>query len=266
MSTKKLAEHGKRLPIGYVDEAGEAHRTFALREWDWDLEERIGEELESTDVGAMQHVTQVVACATKAIGKVDFAKLNHIQRLGLISRMYYSDVLMIYVWIRIESLGHALRLETFTCERCRKPIDFVGDLRELDVKEIDVKHISRTVTLEKGVKYAGDVRKKLRVEPLRWAFFESSDFAAAMGNQAKFKLLAMQHGVAEVEGAPTPACVTREHVKTMSPREVMRVVREIDQCGGGVVMAIEGECPHCKAAFEKEIDWRYGDFFGRSVP
>jgi len=261
-----LAEFGKRLPIGMRDEKGELQLKFALREWDWDLEEKIGESIENSDGNAMHHVTHVVAAVTKAIGGVDFDKLNDVQRRGLISRMYYSDVIMLYIWARIEGMGPNLKLETFNCHKCKKPIDFVGDLRHLEVMECDPKNLSRTVSLENGVKYANECRKKVIVEPLTWSFFESDDFVAAIQNPAKLKLLTMQHGVREVEGAPRPAYITREHARTMKVRDVIKIVKEVDQCGGGAVMEIEVACQHCKAKVEKELEWwRYGDFFGQSV-
>lgn len=263
--TKTLSEFGKRLPIGYRDPNGEIQRNFALREWDWDLEESIGDQLETAEISGMGHVTHVVACGLKTLGSIDFDKLETIQRLAAISNMYYSDVLMVYVWIRIEGMGPQLRLESFKCEKCKKLIDFAGDLRGLEVHEIDPKSVTRTVALEHGVRYADQIRNKVNIEPIRWSFFESDDFVSAMTNQAKFKRLALQNGVVEVEGVPGPAHLTRSHLKSMKPREIVKIVREIDAAGGGVVMEIEDVCPHCKAPFSHTIDWRYGDFFGRSV-
>lgn len=262
-----LKEFGKRLPIGYREpNSGEILKPFSLRPWDWDLEEQIGEALENSDDAGMGHVSHVVAASIEAIGNIKFDKLNELQRRTLISSLYYSDVVHMYVWIRVEAMGQELKLETFNCDKCKKSIEFVGDLRELDVEEVDRKAISRTVTLEHGIQYANERRKKVIVEPVRWSFFESNEFVATMFNPAKFKRLIVQQGVVELEGAPKPAHLTTAHLKSMKSNEILKLVREINEAGGGPIMAIEGNCPQCRKPFQNEIDWRYGDFFGRSVP
>lgn len=261
-----ISELGKRLPIGFVDESGALHRDFSIRQWNWELEERLGDVTSDADTNVMRYVSHVVAESLETLGTVDLGKLNPLQRLSIVSRMYYSDVLFIYVWIRIEAFGRQLRIEPFPCERCHKSIEnFVGDLHTLEVKEVATDALSRTVELEHGVRYADQIRKTLKVEPLRWAFFESGDFTTAIRNAAKLKLMTIQHGVAEVVGMPRPATLTREHVKTMHPREILQLVREIDQCGGGLVMGIGGACPYCHNEYQHVIDWRFSSFFGSSV-
>lgn len=266
-----LEEFGKRLPIGHVDESGARHGTFELRDWDWELEEKIGASIEASegsDATFGQYISSIMAEVVKSVGTIDFDSLKHVQRLGTISRMYYPDVLYMYVWARIDGLGHALKLKPFKCKnpKCKKQIDFVGDLRQIEVQAVDPKDLEKTVQLEHGVTYADKVRKSATVSTLRWSFFEDQGFAAAMSNPAKMYLLTLQGGVVEVEGAPKPAHLTREHLKTMRRPDILKLFREINDVGGGPVMEIEGECPHCNGRFEETIDWTYADFFGRSVP
>jgi|GEM_PF-6584803 len=263
-----LADFGKRLPIGYVDEAGVRHDKFELRDWDWDLEERIGAALEGAegaDAPFGRYISGIMSEAVKSVGTIDLDALKPAQRLGLLSRMYYSDMLYMYVWVRIEGLGHSLKLEPFKCKKCKRMIDFVGDLRQMEVQAVEGDP-TKEIVLEHGLTYADKPRKKVKVATLRWSFFEAPEFEQAMRNPATMYLLTLQGGVVEVDGAPKPAYLTREHVKTMKRPEIVRLVREINNIGGGPVMSIEGACPHCKTGFEESIDWSYADFFGRSVP
>lgn len=257
-----LSEFGKRLPIGY-EASGKLHRDFTLRDCDWDLEERIGEDLEAEPADIAAHVSIVVSNSLKSVGDVDFDKMSPELRRNAVSSMYMDDVFSVYLWTRIDLMGPQLKLNDLKCGGCRKDIDFVGDLRDVEVYDSRGEVPQKTVELEGGITYAGELRSSLVVRPVRWSFFESGGITL---NPAKQKLLAIQHGVVEVVGAPKPAMMTRDHVRAMKPRDVKRVVNEINECGGGAVLQIEGKCPECSKGFRHDIDWRYGDFFGPSVP
>jgi len=259
-----LREVGKVLPIGFVDHTGTKHRDFELAEWDWEMEEKLGDLAEQNpDMPLNQYVSEVIGHAVKRIGSVDLSRMKRSQRRLLARSLYFSDALYLYVWIRIEALGHGLRLDRFK-HRCGKWIDgFVGDLRTLEVKSYD-EIPRRRVVLEHGVKYGGERRTVFVVGPIKWAFMEADD-ASVLKNSAKFKAETLRQGVVEIEGAPEgPVVLTTEHLRSMKPREINRLVEEIDQCNGGAVMEVAGDCPHCKEDFRYAIDWSYDDFFAPS--
>lgn len=259
-----LDEVGKVLPIGYADSRGGLHKDFETRTWDYELEELLGEVMEHNPEMPMgQYISEVVCAAVARIGTIDFDKLKRSARRLLIHSMYYADVLWMYIHVRVAAYGKELRLDKFKCEKCKKPIDFVGDLGSLEVKVLKDPP-SRVMELEHGLEYAGKRRNSIRLGGLRWAFMETEDGSILM-NPAKFKLATLQHAVTWVEGLPEgmPVVIERETLRSMTMKEINGLVAAIDEINGGAVMQISGthDCGH---PFSRPIDWSYGDFFGRS--
>ena len=178
--------------------------------------------------------------------------------------LYFSDALYLYIWIRIEALGHGLKFDPFKCVSCKKWIEKLsGDLRTLEVQTFE-EVPTRVVELEHGVEYAKKRLKKFTVGPLKWAFMETDD-AGQLQNSAKFKLATLQQSVVALEGAPQgPIYLTSEHLRTMKPREINRLVAEIDQCNGGAVMEIADRCPSCREEYRQAINWSHDAFFAPS--
>lgn len=263
-----LKEYGKQLPIGFTAVDGKLHRDFTLKEWDWETEEQISDAVSAHKVqGFGTYVSEVVGHSLDQLGDIPFGQMQPNDRRVLVSQMYYSDVLTIYTWIRIGAYGPHLKLEPFQCGNpmCRQEIQFTGDLETLEIQPLEGE-LGREVELQHGVVFAKERRHKVKVMPLRWNMFESPEFVMAMTNAAKFKRLTIQNGVQGVEGVEGGGVYfTREHLKSMRPIDITKLMRAIDECGGGVVMQIRDKCPHCGSEFQEDIDWRYGDFFGRSV-
>lgn len=260
-----LAEFGKKLPIGFKDAKGVTHRDFQLVEWDFELEEVLGDIVEKhPEMPIGQYLSEIVGHGVSHVGQIDVTKMKRSERRLLVHQMYYADVVYMYVWIRIGALGKELRLDKFPCKGCKKQIDYVGDLLSIEVKGLEGPP-SVVVELKKGMKYGGEYRKKVTVGGLRWSFMETDD-PTVLSNPAKMKLQTMNHGLIGVEGTieGAPVIITREVLRSMDPREINRVISEIDEANGGAAMQIEGKCPKCKSDFVEPIDWSYDDFFGRS--
>jgi hypothetical protein len=264
-----LQEVGRVLPIGYYDASGKLHREFEIVDWDWEVEEALGELAEKESEMTMGvYVSEVIGTALKGLGELLFERLKRSQRRLVVSRLFYSDAIYIYVHARIAALGPHVRFERFKCERCRKPTDFVGDLRTLEVKTYpEGKVPRRVVPLDHPFRYATKDVSKVVVGPLKWAFMETGD-VTTLTNPAKFRLATLQHGVIGLEGAGldegVPVRITREHAKEIGPAGINRLVRAIDELGGGAVMECAGRCVACGHEFRRAIDWTYDNFFGRS--
>ena len=266
-SLPTLADVGCVLPIGYIDPSGTVHREFDLVDWSWEIEEELGELAEKDrDMPMGVYVSELVGRGLRSLGTLDCTKLKRSQRRLILSRMFFSDVLYLYIWLRIKALGHELRLLDVRCtdSKCKKAIkEFTGDLRTLEVRSFG-EVPKKVLTLETGVVYANERRKKVTVGPVSWALMETCD-ASTLTNPAKFKLATLQHGIRAIEGAPAgPVHLTRDHLRTMAPSEVNQLVAEIDRCNGGAVMQIGGLCPACKREFRQDIDWSHGAFFAPS--
>ena len=262
-----IRDVGQSLPIGYYDASGKLHRDFSVVDWDWEVEEELGELAEKNeDMGMGVYISEVIGTAISKLGELDFTRLKRSQRRLVISRLFYSDAIYVYVHARIAALGAHIRFERFKCEKCRKPTDFVGDLRTLEVKAYPEGELPRkTVELERAFTYGGKEIEKVVVGPLKWAFMETDD-VSNLTNPAKFRLHTLRNGIVGLEGIDEgiPIVLTREHAKSLGPAAINRLVREIDSLGGGAVMECAGQCISCRTEFRRAIDWTYDNFFGRS--
>jgi len=259
-----LAEVGRVLPLGFADQNQDLHRDFELVPWNWDLEEELGQLAEENPEMVMPiYVSEVIGMGVARLGKLEVSKMKRSHRRLLVRSLYFTDALYLYVWIRIGALGHNLKLKPFKCGSCRRLIeDYVGDLRTLEVRTFD-SIPSRRVELEHGVEYASKRLKVFHVGPIRWSFMESEE--AVLKNPAKLRLHTLQQGVTKLEGAPEgPVYLTPDHLRTMQPREVNRLVQEVDQCNGGLVMEVRDRCPRCRAPFAEPINWSHDEFFAPS--
>lgn len=259
-----LAECGKVLPIGYLDAEGKRHREFELIEWDWDVEEELGKLMEDNpEMPVNEYISEVICHCVVQLGSIDFTKLKRSQRRLIVHNMFMADVLFFYVWIRIDSQGKELSFDAFKCDHCRFEYPkYRGDLTTLEVQAFkDVPE--RTVLLQRGVSYGGQVRRECTVGPLKWAFMETAD-TGRLTNAAKFKRATIDNGLRAIKGAASPIVLTRDHLRSMDPKEINQLVAEIDQAGGGVVFEIRDDCHRCKKEFAVPIDWSYENFFARS--
>lgn len=263
-----LADVGRRLPIGYRDATGKLHRDFETVDWDWDVEEELGELAERNQGMSMGvYISEVVGRGLRSLGELDFSKLRRSQRRLVVSQLYHADALYVYVWIRISALGRTIRFERFECESCGFAHEgFAGDLLTLEVKVREGDRApTREVELERGFRYGKTDVRRVVVGPLKWSFMETAD-PTVLTNPAKFRLAALRSGVVGVEGAENgaPVVLTREHAREMGPASVNRIVAAIDAVGGGAAMEVGGKCARCGAGFRRAIDWTYDNFFGRS--
>jgi hypothetical protein len=262
-----ISEVGKVLPLGYRDQTGKKHATFDLVDWDWDVEEELGELAEKNqDMPIGTYISEVIGTGLRVLGDIDFTKLKRSHRRLVVSNLYQADALYVYVWVRIVALGASIRFDPFKCERCKRPTDFVGDLRTLEVKRHEGEDVpTAEVELDRPFAYGKLETSKVVVGPLRWSFMENDD-ASVLTNPAKFRLAILRNAVVGVEGARegAPVVLTREHARSIGPAGVNRIVAAVDELGGGAVMECVSRCVACGTEFRRAIDWTYDNFFGRS--
>jgi hypothetical protein len=263
-----ISDVGKVLPIGYRDATGKVHRDFELVDWNWDVEEELGELAErNQDMPMGTYISEIVGRGLRTLGELDFTKLKRSQRRLVVSQLFHADALYVYVWIRIAALGPRIRFEKFECGSCRRPHEgFAGDLLTLEVRKRDDEGVPiEVVELDAPFRYGQVEVRRVRIGPLRWSFMETSD-VSVLTNPAKFRLATLRYGVVGLEGIDNgaPVVLSREHAREMGPGSVNRLVAAIDEIGGGAVMQCVGECVGCGAKFRRTIDWTYDNFFGRS--
>jgi len=259
-----LDELGKRFPTGFVDADGTKHADFEVVDWNYAVEESLGEISEKDrKINLATYMSEVIAAGLTRVGTIDVRELKRSQRRLLVRRLFFADALYAYVWVRIAAEGVELKLKDVECDRCGYEIPkFSADLRTIEVKTFDEVPEGR-VELEHGVEFAGKRLKVLKIAPVRWAMIE--DNPGMFSNAAKLKLAMISSGVVGIEGAPAgPTFLTAEHLRTMRTREINRVVSEIDALGGGPVMQVSDRCPKCGDTFTAAIPWTYDVFFASS--
>lgn len=257
-----LGEVGKRLPIGFVDARGERHLDFELVDWTYEVEESLGDLAEKhREMTLSAYMSEVIATGLARVGSIETVKLKRSERRLLVRRLYFSDALYVYLWVRIAALGRGLKFDEIRCNCGHVLRNFSADLESVEVKAFDAVP-SRTVELEQGVLLGGKRLKRFTVGPVRWALLE--DHPDALLNAAKLKLVSIQQGVTTIEGAEGSPILTSGHLRTMRTVEINRLVSEIDACGGGPVMEVRDRCPKCRGEFRRAIPWTYDDFFAVS--
>lgn len=268
----RLGEVGKVLPIGFTDQVGTTHREFELREWTWDVEEELGDRVQKLggdQIGMGEYVSLIVILLVERVGGIAFARLDEPQRRMVLRQMYMSDVVYMYIWSRLESIGHEMPFDHVVCPRCRAvqgtgdPPRYVADLRTLEVKVSEGPE-TRLVKLTKGIRYAGEVRSTVLVQPLPWGLMEDMT-PDTQQNAAKFIMKSLSHGIREIPGAPPgPVVLSREHMMSTCKLDRARIMNAISEVGGGAVMEVRDNCRTCGFEFSEDLDWSHNNFFAIS--
>lgn len=258
-----MADWGKRLPLG-IEEGGRLNKDFDLVPLSWKLERDIGRAWENKRdrVTLGEHVTSILAHAVTRLGSADITKHSVTKKQLIFNQMYAGDVLYMYAYLRLVSLGKELRLRELVCERCRHKFDFVADVTSLEIMVRErAEHLRVPLKLRDGFKMAGDQRKKLTLRPNTWSMMDAH-FSA--DNLAETFSRIVLSSVVGVEGLPEGSVVTEREIEQLTKYDMALFEQALDQVMGGPRWDIQGECPSCKSSFSILLDWSYQNFFSIS--
>lgn len=264
-----LAELSNNLPIirRTVDGKPIEKRNFSFIEWDMTIEEKLSD-LKQKAKSMGEYVTNMLNMLLADFCGQDFQKLSKEEKILALSQLEYSNIIYMYVYLRVEELGDELRLDV-QCPHCLKMNkDFVCSLNDMDVHVKDAEH-ARTVDydLKKPITIDEKIVTGLKLDIAKWEAMEKAD-PDQSDNSAKVKQLIFNSSIAGAyveDGKPFPGYADIGRiVKGMKKIDIERLSGVITKNNCGPAMMVKGDCVHCRKEWFKELNWSYDYFFANS--
>lgn len=256
-----LKELGAALPLG-TESNGKWHKDLAARRWTMKEERALGELKENTRNG--QFVSVVLATMLTKFGSHNFGDSVSIdEKILHIGNASMADVLYAYVWLRVDALGPSLGLD-MSCPstKCKKNFSFNADLGSVEVKTAnDLSEAVWTYDLKDPFVVRNKVIKGFKFGPTRWSAFDN---ITSVGVAKAELLLGSILEVIYEDDSVEPIVMVLSELDEMGKYDLEMISKQTDEHAIGPLMVVEGECPHCKTAFKRVINWSYNDFFGNS--
>lgn len=269
---RKLKELGARMPIGILHE-GVLRKDFELREFYSPLEKALGKwkVARAADPNST-HLTKLLALLLTKLGGEPFShspdddEADAAKEMYRISQCYMADVIYMYIFARVQELGHDLKYPIV--HGCGYVGDAEYDLRELEVVCCDdPAELLRPVDLVHGVKYNGKRWKKAHVQPMKWFRMESEEAESAQADMTLMKLHLIENSVL-IETKVKDQIVHLEPdplaLSTIRKIDTAMLGRGVTDLNLGARLVSEGKCPKCKEDFFQPMDWTYDNFFDES--
>lgn len=264
-----LGELGANLPIvrRMADGKPIEARNFSFLEWDMATEEKIAD-IKKNAKSAGQFVNAMFGLMLDQFCGQDFQSKSKEDKLITINQLEFSNVMYLYIYLRVEELGDEMRLDV-ACPHCSKlNKDYRCSLNSLDVDVKDPDHEHKKVyDLRKPIELNGKMVTALEIDVAKWSFMESAEPEIAE-NEAKMKALLFRSsivGAFEGEGKRFEGFVDQESiVKKIKKVDIEKLALTIAENNCGPKMVISGDCVHCKKEWFKPLNWSYDYFFDSS--
>ena len=269
---KKLKDLGARLPIGVLRE-GVLLKDFSLREYFSPLEKAFGKwKVEHAADPNSTHLTKLLALLLTKLGGESFLHNpdddppDAAKEMYRISQCYMPDVIYMYVFARVQELGHELKYPI--AHGC----GYVGtadyDLRELEVVCCeDPSELLRSIQLVHGVKHGGEICKKAYVQPMKWYHMETPEAEEAQKDLTLMKLYLTERSMmleTKVKDEIVQVVPNELSLSTLRKLDTELLARGVSDLNLGARLVSEGKCPKCKEDFFQPMDWTYDNFFDES--
>lgn len=264
-----LSSLGKKLPIGILDKSpnGESRflKDFRVSKLDWNKEREVAATWKNvsqrSDVTILDYILCLLAHTVTDIGGASMEKHDIDHRMYILGEMFAGDVFYMYAYLRVHSIGPEFHLRNVMCPKCQHVVPvYEVDLSSIEVlTRDDPEDITKDVELRNGFKLAGDVRKKITLQPASFRVVAHSE----LDDDAQFFADVLKSACTQIEGVEG-AVITDDEIAQMSPYDLALVRSENDWLAGGIDWSIDIECESCKTKFNRIIDWRYGNFFSLS--
>lgn len=263
----ELGKLGPRLPLGVVGTDGSVSKDLACKPWRG-REEREVAKLKKGAKESGDFVTRLLAFMFTQVGPHDFANMEEPAKRAVISSMYMGDVIFMYVWLRVQTVGKSLRM-TLTCPHCSFDFPFDADLETVEVRTADaLDQVKWSYELKVPFEMRGQKAKGLDLSPMRWQSMESSIKAAyetgdTDANNAKMEVI--QSCVQRITGREDMVLIEQDYDDMMKV-DIEKLATRIDEQEIGPDMSLREKCPRCERKFVTTLDWGYASFFGDSSP
>ena len=271
-----MRELGGKLPIvalGPADASGIRlplpDQTFSFIEWDMEIEEKLGKlQDDNQNVGIFVNKLMCLMLDTYCGHDFQSKDLKDENKRLMISQTDWPNMMYMYMNLRCEEVDNDLKFDV-DCPKCRKQINnFVADLNTL---EVDVKfepeqrftefELKRPIIYNENVTVTG-----LKLEVAKWNAMEqvAAEESANPASVKKGLFNSAIVGALGANGEIKDFVDMKTLIKKIKKADIEKLLEAIAENNAGPDMTVGGQCPKCKADFQKIIDWRYDSFFGSS--
>lgn len=266
----KLAELGSNLPIPprTIDGKFAADRSFSFVSWDMEIEEKLSD-LQENVKSVGEFVNRMMGLLLDRFCGQDFQSKSNEEKLLLMNQLEFSNVMYMYIFLRVDELGKELRLDV-TCPRCTKlNKDYVADLETLDVevKDPDVHQRTAIYDLVKPIPLEdGQIVTAVEFDISKWEYMERATVEIAK-NAAKMKSLMFQSSLVGLKAGDQPVKGFHDpkgFIRQMKKVDIEKAMDALVKNNAGPHMQIAGKCVHCGGEWFRALDWRYDSFFDSS--
>ena len=282
-----LRELGPNLPIPIILQDGTIlpKRSFSFLEWDMDMEEILSKaKSKAKTVGLF--INNMMGHILDDLCGQSFQDLSEGERALKINQMEFSNVMYMYIYLRVEELGPTIRMDVGcpSCGQLNK--DWRGDLNDLEIRVKDApvsavegkdgkkgteesKGHSRTCEYELRKPLLMEDKKvitSLKLNIGKWDSMEKADAEVAK-NPAKMKRLLFESAIVGVSEKDKPVegfYDIEQVIRKLKKVDIEMCMTEMVENNAGPIMAIQGECVHCGTEWYKELDWSYDYFLDSS--
>lgn len=262
---RTLAELGSTLPIGVKSDTGTFNRqfeaipiTFAIEQ---DIRRRWGEDKQNA---VSEHISTILAHTIKSVGGRPITDKKFEHRQLIFAQMFQADVLYMYTYVRMLSLGNIMTLKGCNCPSCRASFDYPCDLGTIEIVEFTPETLTRNIVLADGFKIGDKLKKKIVIGPPLWLAWGSQ----LPKNPTTLDMFTsmFSSSVLSIEDTLDGITVTDSEFMQLTKRDVDACEDALGLVSGGIVWEASGKCPECKEKFTVMLDWSYDRFFKRSYP
>jgi len=265
-----LDELGANLPILRNGRDGQPvqDRSFSFLDWDMEVEEKISKiQSNAKNVGSL--VSQMMCLLLDRFCGESFQELSKEDQILTVNQLEFTNVMYMYIFLRTEELGYDLKMDV-TCPHCKKlNKGFVADLRTLEVHVKEEEHERQhTYELMKPILMDnGDVVSSVTYDISKWDTMERATPDVAE-NAGKMKQILFRSSIAnahaEDDGGKEKNYPIDLVIKKMKKIDIEKISSAITENNAGPLMAMKGECIHCKSEWFRLLDWSYNFFFDSS--
>lgn len=279
MHTTSLGELGQQLPIGSVN-GKELVKPFELRPFKSRVDRHLGlwEEAHSGSYVEGELLARkvaklisllVVQAGGLALPAAGDANENAAANELAIHKMYFSDVLYMYLAARVQSLGNELE-HPVACPggKCDFTTDAaIFDLSTIDVRVADtVEDLYAWVPLKRPYKLrdGSTMLNQVKLEPVRWATMAKPGVLG--GPMSQLATISLQDSICAVNGKDGEYRLTPDELDEMEKIDRVIINRTANKVAAGVDMETSIVCPKCGIKITNPLNWTYDYFFDASLP
>jgi len=286
MKITTVRELGAQLPVGFPQQDGTLAKAFTLRPYKSRIDRHIGlwEEANRDQFGTDQgmqlamKVAKFVSLIVESVGGKQLTLTEDgnspEEREVEIAQWAFADVLYVYFYARLNSLGDQMSVDV-ACPSCNR--EYTGDdSLVFDLRDADVRLIEKPSEMDFWYKMKRPFRlrdkktvcEQVRIAPMRWVTMQQPGVlsGSAMG-QLGYRMLA--DCICGINGnASQPYDFTDHEMDEMEKIDRVAIDKLAERVGGGLDLRVTVKCDNkdCQQPITNPLNWTWDHFFGESVP